>query len=229
MPEFTLNGIVLDIPQSHLTAPLEQAFRSGSYEHAEAEALGRHLRPRDRLLELGSGAGYLLTIGGLLLQPGAAVGVEASAATAEIARATVARNGVTAELLWGAVVPDDHPGETATLHVRPSFWASSLGTVPESGRGRTETVPALRFGALLDRFRPSVLVLDIEGGELALFDRPLPDPPRLVIMELHPVRYRAAGVRRIFDGLSASGLAYCPVGSAGRLVVFERIDRRGAT
>lgn len=222
--EFILNGIILNIPDSLLNPQLERYFRSGRYEHSEAEALGRHLRPRDRLLDLGSGAGYLVSIGGRLLAPGAAAGVEANPEMAEVARANLARNQVQAELLWGAVVTDDHPQDQVSLTVRPAFWASSLEAAPEGGSGRAIKVPALRFGSLMERFQPTVISVDIEGGELGLFDRPLPPCVRLVMLELHPAVYRRGGVKRIFDGLSATGLTYCPVGSASRTVVFERVS-----
>ena len=42
-------------------------------------------------------------------------------------------------------------------------------------------------------------------------------------MELHPAVYGKAGIRRIFDALSAQGFGYCPAGSKGGTVVLERV------
>jgi hypothetical protein len=94
---------------------------------------------------------------------------------------------------------------------------------PAEAPGEVIEVPALRLGSILSRHRPSVVLLDIEGGEAALFDRPLPDHVRLVIMELHGKHYGPAGIKRVFDGLSAARFAYCPAGSRGSTVVLERV------
>ncbi len=46
---------------------------------------------------------------------------------------------------------------------------------------------------------------------------------RIVVLEIHPAFYGSAGVKRFFDGLSASCLACSPKGSRGATVVFERV------
>jgi hypothetical protein len=85
-------------------------------------------------------------------------------------------------------------------------------------------VPALRFGAVLAQADPTVLSIDIEGGEQDLFDTILPADLRLIIMELHPAVYGKQGTKRIFDALSVQGFAYCPQGSKAGTVVFERLS-----
>ena len=56
MAEYTINEVHLRIPDTLVTGQLDRALSSGRYEHSEAEALLRHLRPRDRFLDLGAGA-----------------------------------------------------------------------------------------------------------------------------------------------------------------------------
>ncbi len=225
MAEFTLNGITLDLPDAHLTPPLIDALQAGRYENAESQALTRHLRAQDRYLDLGAGAGYLMALAARLVVPGGGSvhGVEAGPEMAKVARATLVRNGATGKVIWGALVPDDFPAARVVFQRRQAFWASGLAGPATGDPARQVEVPARRFGHLLRRFRPTVLSIDIEGGERDLFEQPLPPDLRLLILELHPKIYHAAGVKRIFDGLSASGFSYCPAGSRGAVVVFERV------
>ncbi|MDT8856957.1 FkbM family methyltransferase [Paracoccaceae bacterium Fryx2] len=221
MADYTINGVDLRIPDALMTGQLDAAMAGGKYEHTEADALLRHLRRGDRFLDLGAGAGYLASLAAG--RTGAAVaGVEAGPDMAPVAQANLARNGAAGEIVWGAVVADDFGAGTVTFTVRRSFWASSLVPPPDARHTREVEVPALRIADLLARFAPTVLSVDVEGGELALFDNGLPPAVRLVMMELHPSVYGAAGVKRIFDALSATGLTYCPTGSRGATVVLER-------
>lgn len=219
--DYTINGIRLHIPDRLMTAQLDAAMARGSYEQSEAEALRRHLRSGDRFLDLGAGAGYLAALAAG--RTGAPVaGVEAGPKMASVAQANLARNGAEGEIVWGAVVPDDFAAETITFTLRRSFWASSLVPPPEAKHARRVEVPALCFTPLLARFAPTVLTVDVEGGERALFDAGLPPAIRLIVMELHPSVYGTAGVKHIFDALSVAGFTYCPTGSHGATVVLER-------
>lgn len=229
MPDFIIDGIHLTIPADRLTDALVRSLQAGRYENTEAAAIKTHLRPDDRLLDLGAGAGYLLAQAARIVSdPGALAGVEASPEMAEVARATLARCGAAAaRIRWGAVVPDDHAEPEVAFLQRRAFWASGLAAkAPPAADGpaRRLMVPALRFGALLAEHRPTVLSIDIEGAEAALFDRPLPAPLRLVVIEIHPALYGLSGTRRIFDGLSASGFAYDARRARGATIVFSRID-----
>ncbi len=226
MPRFTVNGIELDIPSGQLVPNLVEALTSGRYEHTEAAALDRHLRPEDRFVDLGAGAGYLCALAARTLPAAAVLGVEANPAMVEVARATLARAGAeAAKVEHGAVVADTWAGPVVPFRLRAGFWASAVAPdpAPAEAPGAVIEVPALRLGSLLARHRPSVVLLDIEGGEAELFDRQLPDHVRLVIMELHGKHYGPAGIRRVFDGLSAARFTYCPAGSRGATVVFERV------
>jgi len=224
MANFVVNDILLTIPDKLLTGQLRASFTSGRYESSEADALGRHLRPKDRYLDLGAGAGYLLALAGAKLGASGVTGVEAGPDMVPVARENLRQNGVEgAKILWGAIVPDSFTDATVTFMLRRSFWASSL-TPPEGAANMTAVeVPALRFGALLQTVLPTVASIDIEGGELELFAIPLPDCLRLIVMELHPAVYGKAGVKQVFDALSQQGFAYCPAGSKGGTVVFERL------
>ena len=223
MPLFQLDDIALEIPEAALGDNVRRALDKGHFEHGEARALRRHFTAADRLLELGSGTGYLASIAGRIAGGAAVTGVEALPHMLDAARANTARNGVQgATLLWGAAVPDDYDGSHVQFDARPEFWASSILGALGKRKPITIDVPALRIGDLLRQSRATVLSCDIEGGELALFDGDLPADLRMIIMEIHPNVYGGAGTRRIFDALSRQGFAYYPYGSMAAVVVFSR-------
>ncbi len=223
MAKFELDGISLRIPGKCLTPELQKALDSGRYESAESGALKRHAQPGDRLLDLGAGAGYVSAQGARIVGGEAVVAVEASTEMLEHLRHNLDANGARgATVLEGAVVADDHSGDSVAFAMRPAFWASSIageGVRPDL----VHEVPALRLNALLEEYRPSIVTMDVEGAELDLCQQSWPDHVRLVIMEIHSKRYGAAGIQAIFDGLSRSGLTYMPWGSRGEVVVFQRV------
>lgn len=221
MADFVLRDVALSIPDTLLTDGLIASLQAGKYEHTEANALAKHLHENDRFLDCGAGAGYLCALAGRVAA--SVTGVEAGPDTAVAARENLARNGVEGALEWGAVVPDDHDGDTVRFSVTRAFWASSRTPSKGARVKQTVDVPAIRFGALLDRVRPTVVVLDIEGGELGLFRAALPDCLRLIVMEIHPGVYGAQGVAAVFADMARLGFVYCPRGSVGDTVVFERL------
>ena len=204
MRSFTLRGLTLYLPEAALKGNLERALASGRYENHEADALLLHLRPGDRLLDLGAGLGFICALAAGVLGEDAVAGVEAGPETVRLARRNLAANGFSGvRVLKGAVVGSEK-GEVE-FGLRPAFWASALKG-PQGWPENAEVirVPARPIGNLLAKFSPTVICCDIEGGELDVLTKPLPDV-RLVVVETHPLVYGEAGVRRIAEALEAQG------------------------
>lgn len=226
MPRFQLGDISLEIPPENLGTRVQLALERGSFEHDEARALARHFTAHDRLLDLGSGTGYMACLAGRVAGGKAVTGVEALPDMVEAARANLLRNGIKgATVHWGAVVPESHGSAYVRFAARKQFWASSILRAGDRRYRAALEVPALRLSDLLRETGATVLSCDIEGGELALFETDLPDRLRLVIIEIHPKVYGDAGVARVLDGLRRNDLVYCAKGSVGTTVVFRRIGR----
>ena len=125
MRAFTLRGLTLNLPEAALKGNLERALSSGRYENHEADALMRHLRPGDRMLDLGAGLGFLCALAAGVLGEDSVLGVEAGPETVKLARRNLAVNGFPGvKVLRGAVVASGE-GEVE-FGLRPAFWASSL-------------------------------------------------------------------------------------------------------
>lgn len=204
MRAFTLRGLTLYLPEEALKGNLERALTSGRYENHEADALMLHLRPGDRLMDLGAGLGFICALAAGVLGEDAVMGVEAGPETVKLARRNLAANGFPdVKVLKGAVVGMGE-GEVE-FGQRPAFWASALQG-PEGWPENAEVllVPARPIGKLLARFAPTVISCDIEGGELEVLTEPLPGV-RLVVVETHPAVYGPDGVERIVAALRAQG------------------------
>ena len=219
---FTIDGIKLRVPGHCLTAPLIKDLESGHYEWNEKAALKRHLERGDRVLELGAGAGYLSILSAQAVGGENVVAVEASPAMLEVLRKNLDSNGAREVTLHhGAVVPDGHDEDVVRFRVRDAFWASALAG--DATGDNVVEVPALRLSDLLDKVQPTVVVMDVEGAELALCDRDWPPSVRLLIMEIHTKQYSPAQIKGMFDALSRAGFTYMPWGTRGEVVTLQRV------
>lgn len=220
MRSFTLRGLTLYLPETALKGNLERALSSGRYETHEADALLMHLRPGDRLLDLGAGLGFLCGLAARVLGEGAVFGIDAGRDTLKLARRNLAANGFPGvKLVRGAVVGEGE-GEV-DFGQRPAFWASALrGPEGWPEKAQVIRVPARPIGKLLERFQPTVVSCDIEGGELEVLCQPLPGV-RLVVVETHPQVYGPEGLARIGAALLAQGFVAAEGGKKDTLV-FQR-------
>ena len=220
MRSFTLRGLTLCLPEAALKGNLERALASGRYEHHEAEALLMHLRPGDRLLDLGAGLGFICALAARVLGEGVVFGVEAGPETVKLARRNLAANGFAGVKLMRGAVVGEAEGEVE-FGQRPAFWASGLQG-PQGWPENAEVirVPARPIAKLLARFAPTVISCDIEGGELEVLTQPLPGV-RLVVVETHPQVYGPEGVERITQALGVQGFVAAE-GAKADTLVFRR-------
>ncbi|GGE39957.1 FkbM family methyltransferase [Actibacterium pelagium] len=220
---FKLQGVALEIPKALLTPKIEAALSEGRYEGQEAAALKAHLVAEDRVLELGTGLGYLAVQAARIVGPEAVTTVEPNPELIPVIKANLEANqmqGVT--VLNGAVLDSPVPGGTCQFFLTPAFWAASLDAA-ENPKAREITVTAYGLGSLLAETLATVLLADVEGAETEFFHAPLPDTLRLIILELHPNKYDPDALRQIFDRLSGQGFGYCPKASRGQIVCFQKV------
>ncbi|MCK0168725.1 FkbM family methyltransferase [Jannaschia sp. S6380] len=220
MARFEIGGIRLDVPRALLTSSIRRRLESGDYEKFEAASARRLVQAGNRVLELGTGAGFVTNVCAMAAGPANVVTVEANPDLLPVIRRNLRLNGnAAATVLHGAVGGHD-AGATLAFRQSPAFWASAIAD--GTGRGPEIEVPVLRLPDLLAEYRPAVVIMDIEGAEADLFDAPWPDHVQAVLMELHPKRYPDTVIGRIFDTMSESGLIYAPFLSRGPVVGFRR-------
>ncbi|MGG5821668.1 FkbM family methyltransferase [Falsiroseomonas sp. HW251] len=213
---FRLGGLRLEVPHRLLGPKTWLALSNGTYERNELALLPRLLRPSDTVLEVGAALGLVSARAARLAQR--VVAVEANAALIPVARRTHELNGVTAELV-NAVV--GHADGEADFWTDEEFWASS--TARRDGM-RHQRLPARSLAGLIEEVRPDVLILDVEGGEVALLDGARFPGVRQVVLEVHRWNTGLRGIGTVFAHMEAAGFAYDPEFSEGQIVTFGRVE-----
>lgn len=216
-----IQGLRVPLVSSIITPPIERLLRNGRYEGEECQRAVGLLRRRDRVLELGSGLGVVSACVAATGKPAQVTTVEANPDLLPLIRETHRLNAIETIDLRNAVVTAD-PVADSPFYLRQNFWASSME--PDSRPYRAEiAVPALDINALLADLRPTVMLVDIEGGELGLFDRADLSCVRAMVIELHPKLYGPEGVQAVSDVLVTKGLLPHPDNDPDSAVlVFER-------
>jgi FkbM family methyltransferase len=229
---FNIAGIALELPRHVLTPRLWRALADGWYESAELKAITGVLRPGDIVLELGAGIGFVSAF--VAQYPGVerVVAVEANPRLLPLARRTHELNGTSAQIV-NAVVVVQADADGADFYLAEDFWASSTQPIAAAERVR---LPARSLASLLADVRPSVLIVDIEGGETDLFQDLQLSGIRSVVMEVHPETVGLDGVAQVFAHMAEAGFAYDATLSCGQVVVFaplettaKRVSREGAS
>lgn len=203
---FIIDDTVLEIPAWGITPYMRERLERGTYEGQERKLARAFLRPGDRVLDLGAGAGLIAILAAGIVGAQSVTAVEANPALHPFLRRNLRRNGAQAvRTIKGAVVGTGISGKEVTLNLEAGFWASSIlreGT--KNPRGAV-TVPAKRFDRLLRASGAGAVIMDIEGAEGDILTQPLPAQLRLLIVELHPGLYGAARQTEIQASLMAQG------------------------
>ena len=153
----------------------------GKYERDECDLVERIVRPGDRVLEIGTGIGFISLIATRLCGEGNVLSCEANPDLESIIRENYRLNGWTPNLMMSAVTSD---GRNLTFFRNSNILSSSV-----FDRGLTDNkivVESIAINDLIYKHRPSVLIMDVEGAEVELL--PLADllQVRAIIVEIHP-------------------------------------------
>lgn len=223
MTIYRLHDIQIQVPDWLQGTAIERKIASGEYEGHEAHAARMRIKPGMKVLEIGAGLGYVSSVCAQMAGADNVVSLEANPQMLDPVQTNLRLNGFDGvRLMHGAIVGNDHKGDQVNFRAGGLFWGGA--TLPD---GTTHedmvSVPAVPIHPLLKAIRPRFVMLDVEGGEAALFKKPWPSFVRFVVLELHPKKYDTATIKEIVDCMSASGLTYDPVTSRGRTLGFMRI------
>lgn len=226
MPEFRINGLTLALPDALATPEISAKLSDGMYEADEARAADRCVRPGFRVLDLGSGLGYIAALCAQKAGAENVLTVEANPDLLPVIEANLAANGqADVSVLHGAVTDIAEEGATASFAIKDTFTGSSL-----TGAGtRRVDVPLIPITDLIRAHRPHVILMDIEGAEANLFKRRWTCPLRYFVLELHPKRYGPEVIKHIVDFMSAMDMTYDPVVSRGKVLGFRKVWGRADT
>lgn len=140
------------------------------------------LLPDDRVLDIGGHIGVMARV--FCERTSHCTSVEPDPGNLYVHRLNVPNENLTR--IHGAVVPGaPAPAATVTLYRNPGKGQCMHTLVKKRGRQELE-VPAIGYDELLETVQPTVVKIDIEGGEYPLLAaRALPFSVRLLMVELH--------------------------------------------
>lgn len=182
-PSVVLDGVVLQ-PGRVVSRPIRDKMRAGRYEWQELSALKSALSPDDRVVEIGAGIGFLSTWCALRIGSQRVAAYEANPTLVDTVRKTFGVNGVAPHFESCLVGVDDNPA--VPFYVGKHFWS---GSVVASGEPITPVFVRQRgISSIVRERNPSLVILDVEGGEVDLLPALLDASDsslRKIVMEVH--------------------------------------------
>jgi FkbM family methyltransferase len=197
----------------------------GDYELTDLELLQTHLVTGDRVMELGGGAGLTAAVSAKVSGSPVVV-VEPDDRLFPLIRRQVELNGGSVSFEHGAILSGPEVPRSVEFYLDDEIWFSSMhASVDAHGerpRKRVE-VPALGLAPLLEKHRPTVVMMDIEGAERGLFAQRLAHLPRKILIEIHAPHYGERVAAEVVQ--SIVDLGYRFVDQKGWTYVFDRSAR----
>ena len=123
-----------------------------------------------------------------------------------------------------AIVDSEARDGTAPFYLRTDFWASSMSPKPW-GYVEEVAVPLVAFDAVRERYRPTMLIVDIEGAEEHLFRNVSLTGIKKIYLELHQNVIGRVGMKNVFDFMSSKDFHYDQHHSRGSVVLFSHVLR----
>jgi FkbM family methyltransferase len=149
------------------------------YEFAELQMLRHVLRPGDRVLEIGAGTGAVGLTAAAEIGADRVTSLEANPALEKVIRANYELNGMAPTLVMKAATVDGAP---VVFNVMPSLLSSSIY---DRGAAQPVEVESVAINDAIAQYRPTVLVVDVEGAEVDLLPAANLDGVRAVLVETH--------------------------------------------
>ncbi len=225
-PEIAAECLGVRVPASpFLNEKRIERINAAQYERQEMAGALHVVRPDDVVLEIGAGIGLVGAVIAANAKPRAVHSYEANPELIPSIRALYSANDLGGRIsVKNAVLVSapDRP-ETMTFHLHSSYLGSSL-IEPEGRQTRAVEVPTEGFSEVCAALKPTVLVMDIEGGELELLRHADLSGFRAMVLEFHPNAYGVDGLRECKTILRASGIERIAEKSARSVWTCARPD-----
>lgn len=183
---------------------MTRSIRSGRYEYQERHLLSRLLRPTDRVLDIGAGIGLTSILCAQEVGCENVLSYEANTDLKPLIHLNFALNSLAITHIPKAMSTTDEP---ISMYFADDHWNSSVNDQSAKYAGEWRVVEADSIIRILDGFRPTLLLVDVEGFEVDLLAATRLDGVRGILIDMHP---HIAGTERI-DALrahlGASGLS----------------------
>jgi FkbM family methyltransferase len=198
----------LKVPASRfVTAKCASRITKGVYERPERKLSAKLTQDGDKVVELGSGIGF---VGGLtaLQKPNLQLrSFEANPHLIPHIEALYEMNGLAhrARVENKLLIANPARPETVTFNLHRSYLGSSVFDNGPFGVEKVD-IPTVGWNDVKADFEPDVIIMDIEGAELDFLTHADLSGIRAIIFEVHPAHYGKEGERACLAAVSAQGM-----------------------
>ena len=191
---------------------------NGQYEQGEIELIRQRIEPSDRIMEIGTGLGFVSAYCSRIVGSDQVYSFEANPLNVEMALRVYEKNNVRPHLQNALLA--DCKGMIDFPVNRKSRLASSLLKTS----GEIVQVPQLNLNETIEALRPDFLIMNIEGAEYDVFRMIRFQTIEKIQVELHPSILGEAKMNEIFDLLRANGFVADISMPDGRNYFFKRVQ-----
>lgn len=205
------DGILIPITPD-LPAYVAYLILNDAYEHGDISLVREYVDAGDKIAMLGAGIGVVATA--LAQQCGdRVIVVDANPEMADAIETIAKINHVELDFVHG-VISDCLLGDSTTFTISNEFWSSSLSEETRLPK-KTIMAPAINVLELVETNEINTLFIDIEGGEIFLFDTEIPDRVKKLFVEVHTPNIGPKMYAKVLNDLYRQG--------------FKLVDSRGLT
>lgn len=204
-------------------AKLVRALLRRHYERMERRLVRRAVMPGDRVLELGTSLGIVAMNIARIAGARNLLCLEANPEVLPLAEANFKRNGFSIGLRNALPVSRARAGQagkSAPFFTTPYFLSSS--TLHHRNDMTETSVPTAVLEEVVAAHGASVIVADIEGGEIELFAEAELAPVWRMLLELHPDRASVGACMDLIARLEGQGLRLEIDAVEGDVYLFAR-------
>lgn len=198
--EITLDGVRISTDPAMLPRFVRSALFKETYEDYERQLVQEHLKPGDRVLEIGAGIGFISLLCAKICGPENVVSYEANPLLEPIIRANYALNGMTPSLRMRAITTDGQP----IAFFRNNNIVSSSVKERQGFSERLE-VQSDAFDEVIRKQRPDTIIMDVEGAEIELLSQSALEGIKRIVVEVHPHITGNDKVEGMLDALRTKG------------------------
>jgi FkbM family methyltransferase len=224
MQQINYNGVELILDSTFMSEEMINVIKQNRYETQESRQIGRIIQRDEVVLEIGAGIGFISALIAKNPLTKKLISYEANPTLIPKIIDTLERN--TTNKKWevrNAVLMNGNLPDSVEFFIHHDFWASSLD--PSSNCERVEKVKVENFNSVLATVRPTMIVCDIEGGELELFRNSDLSTVKKIFLETHQKRIGRRGMKDLFDYFHARDFHYDQAHSEGAVILFSHVNR----
>lgn len=194
-------GVRITADLDDIPFKIRKQLYKNNYEKGELTLVRQAIRADDRVLEVGAGIGFISIACAKIVGPDNVLSYEPNPSMKRVIEKNYRLNGLTPNLRNKVLAVGE--GE-AEFYFSDNVLSSSL--IDRDHGGKT-TVAADSIRQVVEDYRPTAIVMDVEGAETELLRNCDLSGVSKIVIEMHPHIVGQAAIDDLADHLAGLGLA----------------------